>query len=129
MMGYRDPVSNLFCVTFDNASVMGKFYANLQNMDKADIAILMQKYVQEQVRSNYYTNKLIDNASQVFYNVGDFVKATANDNSYLIDGNVYINDVGPFGECAKIRPVKFLTPYEKVTCGFKIVNLFNNRNQ
>jgi hypothetical protein len=123
-MSYRDPLSNLFCVTFDNGSVMGKFYTNIQNMDKSDIAALMQKYVQDQGRNSFYTNQnTLSLPTVLYYTIGDYVKAKSADNTFLIDGRFFINDAGPFGECAKIRPVKFLSPIEGIGCGWKMVYL------
>jgi hypothetical protein len=120
-MVYRDPLSNLFCVNFDNASVMGKFHTNVQNLDKANIAIMMDNFVKEQSNSYINTNLNQQDISKASYNVGDMIKASGNDNTFLINGNFYIDELGPYGECNKVKSIKFLTSIDKVTCGYKIV--------
>jgi hypothetical protein len=120
MMTYRDPLSNLFCVSFDNASIMGKFYTNIQNMGKGDIAVLMPKYVEPQTK--YYSNRETGMPLlQPNYVIGDYVKSRSGDGYFIQDGKFFVNDIGPFGECTKTRPIKFLTPFEKASCGYKIV--------
>jgi hypothetical protein len=122
MVAYRDPISNLFCVTFDNSSVMGRFYKNVQDMAKNDVIALLQKYVEKQIRSYYYPNQNTGMPSlKVFYDVGDLIRSKSSTGNFILDGKFFVNNVGPFGECTKTRAVQFLQPLERVSCGYKIV--------
>jgi hypothetical protein len=123
MFSYRDPVSNLFCVTFDNSSNQNKYFKNVQNIDKANLTALMKGYVQDQTRSAYFTDDETIKPQQIFYDVGDYIRIQSATNDFNLNGIFFVNNVGPFGECSKTKPVQFLMPVEKITCGNKIVNI------
>lgn len=123
---YRDPVSNLFCVTFDNSSIMGQFYVDIATLSQTTIDSIYSKYVSKYVNSYYYYNQdtgLVLNSDT--YKVGDHLKVSLKSgiNSFAFDGKFFIYQSGAFGECTKTNAVNFLVPNKKATCGLKIVNI------
>lgn len=124
MYEYRDPVSNLFCVTFDNSSIMGQFYKDIANLDKTTITAIYNNYVKKNINSNYYYNQntgLIQNKNS--YAVGDYLRVNLDygQNRYIFDGKFFLYESGAFGECIKTKAVKYMVPIEKTSCGLKIV--------
>ena len=126
MKEYRDPVTNLFCVTFDNSSIMGQFYKDITSLQKSTINAIYQNYVDKQIKSYYYYKQdtgLVLNSA--FYKVGDFIKMRLGSgiNDFAFDGKFFLYQSGSFGECVKTSPVKFLVPNPKTKCGFKLVSM------
>jgi hypothetical protein len=126
MTEYRDPVSNLFCVTFDNSSIMGQFYQTLQNLAASTLNTIYQTYVNTQLSSYYYfnmdTGTVINQAS---YQVDDYLRAKlSNSTSLILDGKFLTYQSGAYGECIKTNAVKFMRPNEQAACGFRLVNIF-----
>jgi hypothetical protein len=126
MIEYRDPVSNLFCVTFDNSSVMGQFYQTIQNIAASTLNTIYQNYVNVQLSSYYYynmnTGAVINQGS---YQVDDYLRAKLTTSNHLIlDGKFMTYQSGAYGECIKTNSVKFMRPNNQVSCGFRLVNNF-----
>ena len=85
MHQYRDPVSNLFCVTFDNSSVMGQFYQTMQNLAASTLNTIYQNYVNMQLSSYYYYNMHTGAViNQATYHVDDYLRAKLTGSSNLI---------------------------------------------
>ena len=118
---YRDSISNLFCITFDNSSVKGRFYKNIQSMAKNDIINILQKFVDNQLKSSYYTAEISNNRAN--YEIGDFLISKTISNVVNMNGKYFLFDLGSYGECIRSRPVRFLIPNEKVSCGKKLVEI------
>ncbi len=93
-------------------------------MPQNDVNLLMQSYVNKQIKLYYYNKDLISIAVKTNFDVGDYIYAKANDNTVLMNGKYFLFDRGAFGECTKTRAVKFMIPHEPVSCGFKIVSYF-----
>jgi hypothetical protein len=130
MKEYRDPVSNLFCVTFDNSSIMGQFYKDITALTKTSITSIYQNYVDKQIKKSYYYNQntglILNNA---YYSVGDYIKIRLGTgvNDFAFDGKFFLFQSGSFGECVKTNPVRFLVPNQKIKCGFKLVRNIENK--
>ncbi len=127
MNSYRDPISNLFCVTFDNSSIMGQFYVDIATLSGTAINAIYQNYVNKQINSYYYYNQntgLVLNSLN--YALGDYIrmnlgKGVNTFNDFSFDGKFFIYQSGSFGECTKTSPVKFMIPNPKSKCGLKLV--------
>ncbi len=124
MREYRDPVSNLFCVTFDNSSIMGQFYRDIQSIASSTLNQIYQKYVDDHYNKYYYFNKdtgVVQNVN--FYKVGVYVGIRQNktQNNFVLDGKFFIYHSGPFGDCTKTNAIKYMQPNERVTCGLRLV--------
>ena len=127
MNSYRDPISNLFCVTFDNSSIMGQFFVDIATLSATAIDVIYRNYVNKQINSYYYYNQntgLVLNS--LTYALGDYLrmnlgagKNTFNDFSF--DGKFFIYQSGSFGECTKTSAVRFMIPNLKSKCGLKLV--------
>jgi hypothetical protein len=124
MREYRDPVSNLFCVTFDNSSIMGQFFKDIQKLQQSTISAIYQNYVDAQQKLYYYykqnTGVVINKSS---YSVGDYIRIKLNNpsNDFIFDGKFFLYQSGAFGECIKTNSVKFMVPNERVSCGYRMV--------
>ncbi len=116
---YRNTVSNLFCVTFDNSSVKGRFYKNVQNMAKNDINNMMQNFVEKQIKSSYYKTEISNNKAT--YEIGDYLISKTISNVVNMNGKYFLYELGSYGECVRTRPVRFLMPNDKISCGKKLV--------
>jgi hypothetical protein len=133
MKEFRDPMSNLFCVTFDNSSIMGKFYKDITTLQKTTIDAIYKNYVDTQIKNFYYYNQNIDAlpSNTINYLVGDYIRAKIGTglNDYTFDGKFFTYKTGAFGDCIKNLAVRFMIPIEKSTCGFKLVKIiFKYRN-
>lgn len=124
MREYRDPITNLLCVTFDNSSVMGEFYQNILNLGSSVIKSIFDSYVDTKIKSYYYNLNIPTNTEDFFYALGGYLQAKINNNTsiqYVFDGKMFLYDSGPFGECVRTNAVKYMTPVTKRSCGLKIV--------
>ncbi len=127
MREYRDPVSKLFCVTFDNSSVMGKFYKDITDLQKTTIDTIYQKYVDEDIKSTYYYKLGVTQVdpNALLYDYGAYIKVENIDaprlNRFVFDGKFFMYKAGAFGECVKNSAVRFMVPNEKSSCGMKLV--------
>jgi hypothetical protein len=123
MKEYRDPVSNLFCVTFDNSSVMGQFYEDIKILGSSSIASIFSQYVDQNIKQHYYKGDTAFNYANIqAYSDGDPIIASINQgNSFVFDKKFFTYDSGAFGECVKTRVVKFANPIDKISCGYKLV--------
>jgi hypothetical protein len=125
MKEYRDPVSNLFCVTFDNSSIMGKFYKDITTLQKTTIDAIYKNYVDNQIKSYYYYKQSTGGLSlnEVSYSYGEFIRVKNGEgiNDFTFDGKFFIYKPGAFGECIKNNAVYFMIPNEKISCGLKFV--------
>lgn len=137
LLSYRDALSNLFCVVFDNSWQKGKFYTDIANMDETRIKMLMSNFIETDFYKNYYSQTtgtgLILNKDR--YDSGDYVRSHYNNtNPYILEGKFFIDGMGPSGQCEKNRAVKFMVNNEATSCGFKLVikllpfKFFNCRN-
>ncbi len=130
MREYRDPVSNLFCVTFDNSSIMGQFYKDIQNLAKSTLNTIYKNYVDQQQASYYYFNQNTGTVvNYITYAVDDYVRVKlSNSTNLVLDGKFFIYQSGAYGECVKTNSVRFMRPNQRVSCGFRLVikrNIFN----
>ncbi len=123
MREYRDPVSNLFCVTFDNSSIMGLFYKDIQNIQSSTLNTIYQNYVEKHLSYYYYFKQDTGVAGfKTIYEVDDYLRSRLiSENAIVFDGKFFIYQSGVYGECVKNNPVKFMIPNEKVTCGYRLV--------
>lgn len=127
MQEYRDPLSNLFCVTFDNSSVKSKFYSNIQSLNETLKQSIFKDYIDPQFKNNYYNN--LGNGSytadKLFYETGDIIRMGyfPNDTSIYKDKFFFFN-TGAFGECERTQILKFMVDIPKVSCGKQLVNLY-----
>jgi hypothetical protein len=106
---------------------MGRFYKNVQNMPQNDVDLLMQTYINKQIKLYYYNKDLISNAVKTSFEAGDYIYAKTEDEKVFMNGKYFIFNSGTFGECSKSTPIRYMIPIESTSCGFKIVFLFNFR--
>jgi len=126
MAEYRDPASNLFCVTFDNSSVMGQFYQTMQNIGASTLNTIYQAFVNTKLSYYYYLNMDTGTViNQASFQVDDYLKVKqSNSNNLILDGKFLTYNSGAYGECIKTNAVKFMRPNEQAVCGFRLVNNF-----
>lgn len=122
MKEYRDPVSKMFCVTFDNSYLMDSFFKEVQTLSIDNLTYIMRNYVDNKVKSRYDTtnNNIIQG---LYYNPFDEIKATSKNDLFYKNDKMFIYDSGAFGECVK-KPVLFLENRDKKTCGKKFVTKY-----
>jgi len=126
MKEYRDPVSNLFCVTFDNSSIMGQFYKDVQNLQASTINNIYKNYVDKHLSYYYYFKRDTGVAiNKISYEVDDYIMAMqVSKNSIVFDGKFFTYQSGVYGDCVKTSVVKFMRQNEKIRCGYRYVKLF-----
>ena len=117
MTSYRLPLSNLFCVKYDNSDIKGQFYDFL-TYNPTEYDIILQQKRADQLTTNYplyYDNAYIKpNAAS--YQFGDELQVKSS--SYVTKYRRFLlPSPGPFGDCKKIYPVKFMVNMEERTCG------------
>jgi hypothetical protein len=123
MKEYVDPVSNLFCVTFDNSYLMESFFNEIQNLPQSNLTYIMRNYVDSKVKARYNSiNKNEEDSNN--YNPLDVIHATSTSDQYVKNERLFIYESGPFGDCVR-RPIRFLEDRERKSCGLKTV-LLNN---
>lgn len=127
LLNYRNSLSNLFCVTFDNSSDKGKFYTNVNDLDETKVMLIFNNYIQNDFLKNYYSSilstGLILNKDR--YDLEDYIRIHYNNsNPYVLEGKFFIEGTGSSGECIKSRPVKFMINNDPIICGKKIVFIF-----
>jgi len=127
MQDFRDPISNQFCVTFDNSSVKEKFYSTIKSLNETLTQAIFKYYVDLQFKKNYYNS--ITNQTYIggkdYYDVGDVLRMKHyNNNSLVLQDKFYLYTTGAFGECVRTEPLRFMKNIPKKSCGFKIVILF-----
>ena len=124
MQEYRDPISNLFCVTFDNSSVKDKFYSSIRSLNETLTRAIFKYYIDPGFKGNYYNQ--ITNQTYIqtkdYYEVGEIIRMNHYPNSSLVlDDKFYLYNTGPFGECIRTEPIRFMKDIPKRSCGFKYV--------
>jgi len=124
IFSYRDSLSNLFCIVFDNSSKKGKFYTELNNLDETKIKLLLSQFIQKDFYRIYYSQNsvtgLILNKDR--YDSGDYIRSHYNNiNPYILEGKFFIDGMSASGECVKNRAIKFLINNDAISCGLKLV--------
>lgn len=126
MQDYRDPLSNLFCVTFDNSSVKAKFYSSIQYLNETLNKLIFEKYIDDQFKplsAESITNQTYI-ADKFFYEAGEILRVnyyTFVNGTNILDDKFYLYKSSAFGECVKTEPLRFLKDIPKSSCGFKMV--------
>lgn len=124
MQEFRDPLSNLFCVTFDNSSVKDRFYSSIQSLNETLTRAIFQYYIDSQFKGNYF-NSITDQTyikGKDIYEVGDLLRMKYyNNNTLLIQDKFYLYTSGAFGECVRTEPLRFMKNIPKNKCGYKLV--------
>ncbi len=121
---YRDALTSLFCVVFDNSSAKGKFYTDLKNLDETKIKMLINNLIETDFYRNYYsqTSGTGLNINKDKYDTGDFIRVHYNNsNPYILEGKFFIDEMSVSGECVKNRAVKYMVNNEPISCGIKFV--------
>lgn len=129
MQEFRDPLSNLFCVTFDNSSVKDRFYSSIQSFNETITKAIFQYYIDPQFKGNYFNS--ITNQSFVkgkdIYEVGEVLRMKYyNNNTLLFNDKFYMFTTGPFGECVRTEPLRFMKNMPQSSCGYKLVIFYNS---
>lgn len=126
MQEFRDPLSNLFCVTFDNSSVKDRFYSSIQSLNETLTRAIFQYYIEPQYKGNYFnsfTNQTYENSKDI-YQIGDILRMKYyNNNTLLLQDKFYLFKAGAFGECIRTEPLRFMKNIPKSSCGYKLVIL------
>lgn len=120
---YKNALSNLFCITFDNSGAKGNFYTEV-SLDETAIKLLFNSYIENEFFSIYYKSisqtGLILNKDK--YSKGDYIRIHQNStNPYFLEGKFFIKGSGLNGDCINNRVVKFMEDNPITNCGFKIV--------
>jgi len=121
MTSYRLPFSNLFCVKYDNSDIKGKFYDFL-TYTATDYDILIQSYKATQIGKYYPANYDTSYITPITasYQFGSEIQIKTS--PFMVKYNRFLlPSPGPFGECQKIMPVKFMNNVEERSCGLKFV--------
>jgi hypothetical protein len=120
MQDYRDSLSNLFCVTFDNSSVKDKFYSSIKSLNETLISSIFKYYIDTQFKDNYYnsiTNHTYD-STKFYYESRDFLRVKYyNNNTLVLKDKFYLFNTGPFGECLQTEPLKYMNNIPRRECG------------
>jgi hypothetical protein len=126
MQEFRDPLSNLLCVTFDNSSVKDRFYSSIQTLNETLTRAIFEYYIDPEFKNNYFnsiTNHTYKKDKDI-YEVGDFLKMKYyNNNTLVLRDKFYLYTTGVFGECVRTEPLKFFKNTPKSSCGYKLVIL------
>ncbi len=139
MQDFRDPISNLLCVTFDNSSVRDRFYSSIQSLDEKLLSNIFKYYIDTQNKGNYFqsiTNKSIVEDKDI-YEIGDILRIKYNNkinSTYLLENKFYLYASDAFGLCARTEALMFMKEIPKSKCGFRLVFslikiFFSNKNK
>ena len=127
MQSFQDPVSKLFCVTFDNSSVKDKFYSSIKSLNETILNTIFEKYINQKIKIKENSN-LIEpnfNLSLNYYLVGDGVKLeyTQNqtNNRTKKENKFYFFNAHTSGECVRNEPLKFMKNIPERRCSKKFV--------
>lgn len=104
---YRDQVSNLLCVTWDNSRDMGEFY--IMPAETNNEQVLKQLY--DNWKSIYIPESPVNSATTYIY--GEYVRIIENENE---EKNFFWYQSDPYGYCVRTYGVKFLIPNKKISC-------------
>lgn len=130
MQSFQDPISKLFCVTFDNSSVKDKFYSSIKSLNETIISSLFKNYIDKKIKV-LKTSELIEpgfNSTKNYYFVGDGLKMeyTKNNNITNIKNSFYMFNPNTNGECVRNEPLLFMKNIPMKKCSKKFVKLNNN---
>lgn len=128
MQSFRDPVSKLFCVTFDNSSVKDKFYSSIKSLDRNTISSLFTRYIDEKVKK-LKTSELKEptiDSSENYYLIGQGLKSsyTNPNNRTNLKADFYMYNPNTNGECVRNERLLFLTNIPEKKCSQKFVKIF-----
>ena len=130
MQSFRDPVSKLFCVTFDNSSVKDKFYSNIKYLNNTIMSSLFKNYIDKKIKviKTPILNEPSYNTTLNYYIIGDGLKlAYYNENNRTkIKNNFYMFNANTNGECVKNEPLLFMKNIPEKKCSKKYVRKFIN---
>jgi len=126
MQSFRDPVSKLFCVTFDNSSVKDKFYSRIKSLNNTIILSLFKNYIDKKIKI-IKTPILVEpivNTTRNYYLAGDGLKFEYynSDNRTKIKNKFFMFNANTNGECVKNEPLLFMKNIPEKKCSKKFVS-------
>lgn len=128
MQSFYDPVSKLFCVTFDNSSVKDKFYSSIKSLNETIISSIFENYINKKVKK-LNEQVLVEpfyNTSRNYYLIGHGVKAQYNNenNKTKLKDDFYMFNANTNGECVRNDRVLFMKNIPQKKCSRKFVRKF-----
>ena len=125
MQSFRDPISKLFCVTFDNSSVKDKFYSSIKSLNSTIVSSLFKNYIDKKIKAIKTSVKEEPkyNKTLNYYLIGDGLRVAyeKKDNQTNIKNNFYMFNPNTNGECVRNEPVLFFKDIPQRKCAKKYV--------
>ena len=122
-------ISDLFCVIFDDYSIMDEFYLLVQNYNVSTfnsyVSTVSDPKLDSIINNNstlFYVNPVVYVNKNAFNFDDPLVLYNKNKNTNY-DGYFFIKSVGPYGECVNNAVVRFWKNIPKFTCLQIIVEL------
>lgn len=117
MYEFNIPEKKLFCVNFDDASIMSQFYPVVQSLSKDTLI----SYINTLSNSSY-SQILSNNTFYViptpiyFYKWGDIITVYNITKSSYYDLFFFVKQPGPYGECVKNKIIRFWNNVPTISC-------------